>query len=163
MSIRVDSTRLISGALVVGNRALGVIGSAIPSAGTNGAGYIYNDLILPADANKEYRGLIVTPPASGTFFAYEDSSFDFSAADGTYSFLYRLFEDGVDKGTATGSVTIGAGGASAVTGVSVSPTTAAGSQTFTATVAGTNSPSQAVTWSATAGSINSAGVFTAPA
>jgi hypothetical protein len=53
---------------------------------------------------------------------------------------------------------------STVTGVNVSPTTATGSQTFTATVAGTGSPSQAVTWSTTAGSINSStGVFTAPA
>jgi hypothetical protein len=60
------------------------------------------------------------------------------------------------------------GAAPTVTGVTVSPSTAtvAGgdAQVFTATVAGTNSPSQAVTWSIVAGggSINAAGVFFAP-
>lgn len=67
------------------------------------------------------------------------------------------------KGTAT--VTIGAA-SSTVTGVTVSPSTAnvagGGSQTFTAAVAGTNSPSQSVNWGASAGSITSGGVFTAP-
>jgi hypothetical protein len=50
-----------------------------------------------------------------------------------------------------------------VTSVTVSPSTAIGSTTFSATVNGTNSPSQSVTWSATSGTINSSGVFTAPA
>ena len=48
----------------------------------------------------------------------------------------------------------------------MSPTTAtlsgAGTQTFTAVVTGTFSPSQSVTWAASAGSITSGGVFTAP-
>ncbi|MGZ8339139.1 MAG: fibronectin type III domain-containing protein [Telluria sp.] len=62
------------------------------------------------------------------------------------------------------SLTIATSAAAAtVTGVSVSPTAAAGSQTFTASVSGTNSPSQAVTWAASAGTISSSGVFTAPA
>ena len=54
-----------------------------------------------------------------------------------------------------------------VTGVTVSPSSPSvaggASQTFTATVAGTNSPAQTVTWTASAGSITSGGVFTAPA
>lgn len=50
-----------------------------------------------------------------------------------------------------------------VSSVTVSPSTATGSTTFSAVVAGTNSPSQAVTWSTTSGAISSAGVFTAPA
>jgi hypothetical protein len=64
------------------------------------------------------------------------------------------------------SVTIGAP-SSTVSGVTVSPGTAnvagSGTQAFTASVAGTGSPSQAVNWSTSAGSINSAGVLTAPA
>lgn len=52
---------------------------------------------------------------------------------------------------------------STVTGVTVSPTTATGSATFTAPVTGTGGPSQAVTWTTTAGGITSGGVFTAPA
>lgn len=58
-------------------------------------------------------------------------------------------------------------GSSTVTSVSVSPTSATlaggGTQQYTATVVGTNSPSQAVTWQASAGSIDSSGLFTAPA
>lgn len=54
-----------------------------------------------------------------------------------------------------------------VSGVSVSPSapsvTGAATQQFTATVSGTNSPSQSVTWTASAGSISSGGLFTAPA
>jgi hypothetical protein len=109
-SIRVDTASLIPGAIVVGNRGLGVLGSAIPSTGLYGPSYLYNDLVLPADANKEIRGLIVTPPSAGTFFAYEDGSFSLiGAPDGTYAFVYRLYVDGVDLGTAVGTITIGAG------------------------------------------------------
>ena len=107
MSLRVDTSSLISGALVCGNRGLGVLGSEVPSTGDNGAGYVYNDLSLPADANKEVRGLIVTPPSAGTFFAYEDSSFEFTAPNGAYSFTYRLFVDGADLGTATVTLSVG--------------------------------------------------------
>lgn len=52
---------------------------------------------------------------------------------------------------------------STVTSVSVSPATATGSTTFHATVQGTNNPPQGVAWSASAGTITSAGEFTAPA
>lgn len=56
--------------------------------------------------------------------------------------------------------------ASTVTSVSVSPSTASinagGTQQFAATVNGTGSPSQSVTWSANGGSVNSSGLYTAP-
>lgn len=108
MSLRVDTSPLISGALVVGNRGLGVLGSAVPSAGDNGAGYLYNDLSLPADANKEVRGLILTQPSAGTLYAYEDSSFEFSGApDGSYTFTYRLYVDGADTGVGTVNLQVG--------------------------------------------------------
>lgn len=56
------------------------------------------------------------------------------------------------------------GGTATVTGVSVSPGTATGSTQFSATVQGTNGPSQAVTWSKTGGgTISGSGLFTAPA
>lgn len=111
MSCRVDST-LIAGACVVGDRGLGVLGSVIRATtgtGAHGPGYLYNDWQAGDDA-KEFRGLIVTPPASGTLLAYEDGSFDFAApADGSYSFVYRLYVDGADLGTATATFTVGAG------------------------------------------------------
>lgn len=108
MSLRVDTSPLISGALVVGNRGLGVLGSAVPSTGDNGAGYLYNDLSLPADANKEVRGLILTQPSAGTLYAYEDSSFEFTGApDGSYTFTYRLYVDGADTGVGTVNLQVG--------------------------------------------------------
>lgn len=57
--------------------------------------------------------------------------------------------------------------AATITGVTISPTSATvnggESQTFTATVSGTGDYDSTVTYSATAGTITSAGVFTAPA
>jgi hypothetical protein len=132
MSLRIDTTELIAGAYVVGNTGLGVLGSVVRSAtadGAHGAGFLYNDW-QAGDDDKEFRGLIVTPPASGTLFAYEDGSFDFDApGDGSYSFTYRLFVDGVDLGTAVASFTIGAG-----SGVTAA-VAGAGTVTYTGTAA----------------------------
>lgn len=134
MSIRVDTSSLIPGAIVCGNRGLGVIGSAIPSDGDHGAGYAYNDLSLPADANKEIRGEILTVPSSGNFFAYEDTSFELDgAADGTYTFSYRLYVDGADLGTATATIVVGV-----VNGAATASITAIGMTSPTATAAGTS-------------------------
>lgn len=108
MSLRIDTAELISGAYVIGETGLGVLGSDVPSTGLYGASYLYNDLTLPADASKEVRGLIVTPPSAGTFYAWEDGSFSLvGAPDGVYTFVYRLYVDGVDLGTATDTITIG--------------------------------------------------------
>ena len=100
-SLRIDTTELISGALLIGETGLGVLGSAIPATGDNGAGYAYNDLSLPADNSKEICGRITTWPSAGTLFAYEDTSFDFTAPDGAYSFQYQLYVDGVATGSPT--------------------------------------------------------------
>lgn len=116
MSLRIDTSELIAGALVIGNTGLGVLGSDVPATGEAGASYLYNDLSLPADNNVEVRGQIITPPSAGTFFAWEDGSFSLTGApDGNYTFTYRLYADGVDLGTATGTVTFGAS-AGALTG-----------------------------------------------
>lgn len=147
MSIRVDTASLISGAVVVGNRGLGVLGSDIPSTGTNGASYLYADLSLPADANKEYSGFVVTPPGVGNFFAYEDGSYTYFGQSTT--FVYKLREDGVDKGnqtititspdgaapgaTLTGASTISAGAASS--GAATSATAPGASLTGASTIA----------------------------
>jgi hypothetical protein len=106
MSYRFDAP-LITGAYHFGNRGLGVLGSAIPTTSDHGGAVLANDLVLPNDLTREIRCLLVTSPSSDTLVLYEDGSFTFSAPDGTYSFVYRLFEDGMDKGTATVTVTIG--------------------------------------------------------
>lgn len=109
MSLRIDTAEWISGSLLIGETGLGVLGSDIPSAGDNGAGYAYNDLSLPADASKEICGRITNWPSSGTLFAYEDTSFEFSGApDGVYSFQYQLYVDGVSTGSPqTVTLTVG--------------------------------------------------------
>lgn len=135
MSLRISPTPLIAGAVVVGNTGLGVLGSAVPSSGDAGASYLYNDLTLPADNNVEVRGLIVTPPSAGAFFAFEDGAFTLTgAADGSYSFVYRLFADGVDLGTATASIAVGVSGSATVTVAAAGLVT--GTVAATATVAG---------------------------
>ena len=108
---------MVPGAYHYGGGGLGVLGSAVPSTGEHGASYLYNDLTLPADNNVEVRGLIVTPPAAGTWFAWEDGSFSLTgAADGAYTFVYRLYADGVDMGLVTSTITIGSESLSALSG-----------------------------------------------
>lgn len=108
MSIRVDSSSWIPGAIVVGNRGLGILADSIPATGDAGPSFLYNDLSLPADNGKEICGRVTSWPAAGTLTTYENGSFEFSgAADGTYSFQYTLLVDGVSQGTGTVSLQVG--------------------------------------------------------
>jgi hypothetical protein len=90
-----------------------------------------------------------------------------TASTQTITITARSTVDTTKTGTATVTVAAASAPAPTVSSVTVAPATAnvAGgtTQQFTATVNGTNSPSQGVTWSTTAGAISSAGVFTAPA
>lgn len=111
MSCRVDTSPLIAGACVVSlYPGLGIDGAtmrATTGTGAHGPGLLYNDWDAGDDA-KEFRALIETPPAAGTFTPYEDGSFTLAgAADGSYSVVYRLFVDGADLGTATSTITVG--------------------------------------------------------
>lgn len=120
MSVRIDTSEWIANSLIIGNTGLGVLGSAIPSSGDSGPGFVYNDLSFPDDANKEICGRITSWPSAGTLVVYEDTSFEFSGApEGRYTFVYQLYVDGVATGfpvevtiiigatthTATGSLT----------------------------------------------------------
>ena len=90
--------------MLIGDAGHGVLGSEVPSTGDDGPGYLYNDLVLPADANKEVRGQITTVPLHGTLIAYEDSSFLYTPNTdyvGTDSFAYQLYVDGVATGSPT--------------------------------------------------------------
>lgn len=107
MSIRVDSSPLIAGAVVVGVPGLGVLAEAVPSAGERGAGYLYDSLEFPADNGKEVRGLITTWPTLGTLTALEDSSFEYDGASDTFAF--QMYVDGQPVGTPQPvTVTVGA-------------------------------------------------------
>lgn len=107
MSIRVDSSQLITGAVVVGAPGLGVLAESVPSTGEHGAGYLYTSLEFPADNGKEVRGLITTWPTLGTLTAYEDSSFEYDGPSDTFAF--QMYVDGAAVGTPqTVTVTVGA-------------------------------------------------------
>lgn len=110
MSAVFDTSPLVTG-LLSGQNGHGVLAENIPSTGTHGAAYTYNDLSLPADNGKEIRGLITVPPSGPnvvSFFAYEDTSFVLVvSADGVYTFDYELFVDGVSAGEETATVQIG--------------------------------------------------------
>lgn len=116
MSIRVDSTPWIAGAVVVGDPGLGVSAEAIPSTGENGAGIAYSSLSFPADTGKEVRVVLTSWPSSGTLILYEDTSFEYDGP--SFSTNYQLYLDGVAVGTPqVFSVNISA------TSVNVLPTT----------------------------------------
>ena len=114
MSIRVDSSSWVSGAIVVGEPGLGVLGSEVPSSGDAGPAPLYNDITLPTDNNVEVRAELLTLPSAGTLTMAEDSSFEWPASgesvpDGTYTATYRVYRDGVpDAGTETITLTMGA-------------------------------------------------------
>lgn len=111
MSMRVDSNQLIAGRCVVTEYpGHGIQAQNVPATGSNGAGYLYNDIAEYSFATTdELRGQILTLPAAGTLTPYEDSSFSFAGApDGVYTFTYRGFRNGVSYGDYTVTMTIGA-------------------------------------------------------
>lgn len=115
MSVRVDSSSLIPGAVVCGHRGLGVTGAVIratTSTGTHGAGWLYDDWDNSGDDAKEFRLLIETPPSDGALFLYEDGSFSWvPVTDGTRNCVGRLYIDGADQGTETNYLVSGSGAA----------------------------------------------------
>lgn len=128
MSLRIDTTEWIAGALVIGETGLGVLAQNIPATGDYGAGFAFGDLVFPADTGKEVCGRVTSFPAAGKLFAYEDTSFYFiDAPDGAYSFAYTLYEDGVSQGSATVSLIVG--GAVAGMALTLAPAVFAGSAT----------------------------------
>lgn len=137
MSIRVDSSTLITGSVVVGAPGLGVLAELVPSTGEHGAGYLYPSLELPADAGKEVRGLITTWPTLGTLTAFEDSSFEYDGASDTFAF--QMYVDGQPVGTPQ-TVTIAVGvqvSLSSLTTSNVTQTGARHSLTISNAAAGT--------------------------
>lgn len=101
--------QLLTGAYHFGVGGLGVLGSEVPSTGTHGAGYLYNDITLPGEAGDEFYGLITSFPVGlSTFFAYEDSSFTATGPDGSYSFTYTGYKNGAAYGSQTVTITLGA-------------------------------------------------------
>ncbi|MCV2365518.1 hypothetical protein LNV23_18880 [Paucibacter sp. DJ1R-11] len=115
MSIRVDTTSLIPGAIVCGSRGLGVLGSVIranTAAGAAGPGLLYADWDGAADDSVEIRMLIERWPVNGILALGEDGAGSYSG--GADYAIARVFADGVDKGTKVISFFGGAPGSGSV-------------------------------------------------
>lgn len=117
-----------------GAAALGVPGASVPTEGLNGASYLRGGLSSPADDATEVRGVITRWPTLGTLVAQEDGSFSYTGA--TDYAEYRLYVAGpastVDIGYGAGigrfTLTVGAGGASTLSGdIALDAAAAAGS------------------------------------
>jgi hypothetical protein len=137
-----------SGSCTIGDCGGGVLGSSIASSGTNGPGYAYNDLALPADAGKEICGRITTWPASGTLYAYEDTSFSYvPAGDGATSFQYQLYVDYVAIGSPQ-TVALASGGSATAIGATMTGTSTIAAGAASGTAAGT-APGATITGTST--------------
>jgi len=110
MSIRVDSSSLITGAVVVGVPGLGVLAELVPSTGEHGPG-IASTWLGPAEAGKEVRVLITQWPEVGSLFVWEDTSFEYNGPGGAA--YAQLFVDGLPVDTPQ-TVTFTVGAASSV-------------------------------------------------
>lgn len=88
---------------------LGIPASQIPSTGTSGAAYLYNDIAAQgASATDEFYSNILTTPASGTFTHTEYSAFSLvGAADGTHLATYEGYLNGIKYGDYTITMEIG--------------------------------------------------------
>lgn len=108
LSLRIDLTEPIAGALVIGDTGLGVLGSAIPAAGTHGPAYAYDSVVLQgAYAGNEYRGTITSVPAGVSIIAAEDTSFTATGPVGTHTIGWALYENGALVGTTTFTLRFG--------------------------------------------------------
>lgn len=88
---------LIANSHCHGPTGLGVLGSEVPSTGTHGPGFLYPSLALPADANKEIRGVIITQPVGlKSFDVQPTSAFTAEANTGVQSafFDFQVYVDG---------------------------------------------------------------------
>jgi hypothetical protein len=148
---RVDTGNEIPGCTIVGSTpGYGLLAQDITSGGTDGSSPLFASLEFPADQDYEVSATLVTAP-TGTFTLElgDDGSLYYS---GGANVLMLQFWKGVQQVGAPKLVTFSADGTpSIVTGVTISPTTATGSVTFTGTVEGSGSPSQALTYAKMSG------------
>jgi hypothetical protein len=108
MSYRYGGTNP-AGGYHYGKGGLGVLGSEVPSDGVDGASPIYAGLSLPAEADDEFRIVILTEPTLGTLFVYEDTSFNFTGPDGVHTWTYQAYKNGIAYGIGTITLVIGQG------------------------------------------------------
>jgi hypothetical protein len=108
MSYRYGGTNP-AGGYHYGKGGLGVLGSAVPPDGYDGASPVYAGLSLPAEANDEFKIVILTSPTLGALFVYEDTSFNFTGPDGVHTWTYRAYKNGIAYGDGTVTLILGEG------------------------------------------------------
>ena len=89
MSLRADTSQLVTGLLASLYPGHGILGSAVVSAGTNGGSII--SIATTVDPNKEYRLLGVSIPSG--FTVNEDGSGQATLAGVA---VFKLYEDAVE-------------------------------------------------------------------
>ncbi len=141
------------------HHGLGIPLSAVPAAGADSVSVIR--ALMEAGDNPLSEARVVYSSTPVGFVANGDTGY--SSPAGTIS--YEVFLDGASLGTATDTIS---DATPTVTSVVISPAAPSvlggATQQFSAVVNGTNSPSQAVTWSKTgAGTLSASGLYTAPA
>lgn len=83
----------------------GILGADIPASGDTAGSPVLNDGI---SSTAEYYWRVETLPDAGTLTIYPDLSYLLvGASDGVHPWVYRLFENGIDQGTATVTERIG--------------------------------------------------------
>lgn len=161
-----EINQTVGGMLDSTDPRVGVMASEIP-VGFPNPPFLLND-IDGGFPNRLYSMEILTLPVTGTLYLDKTGAGSFANAPaGIYTGTQRVRKYDIDVGLVSEiempyTITISEPVTSVVSGVNISPNTATGSAAFTATVLGTHTPSQGVTWSATSGNITDDGVFTAP-
>ncbi len=163
-SIIMDSVSFLSTGIVMDtNRGLGQLGPSIPT-GFAQPHPLENDIDVSDPVGTEYAYEVTTIPATLTsFLINQDGSQVASGSDGLHVGVQTTKKNGVWITGVPLTIQIGAV-TSTVTGVTIAPTTATGSTTFSGSVQGIGSPSQSLTFTKISGPGSLSGsAYTAPA
>ena len=100
-----------AGKAVYGVSGIGITGATIraeTATGDHGPGFLYDDWDDSSDDAALFRLEAVTWPTAGTLKVDENGAFYFTdAPDGVYSFVYKGWRNGVDRGNSTETLQIG--------------------------------------------------------
>lgn len=115
MTIRIGRPPGISSGIVIDGGGLGVLAELIPTTGEHGGSILANEAANVANAGKELRAVVTSPPSGSDLVSYMVHSngsveLELTAGDdATYTIGYTAYADGVSIGTATTTVQVGAG------------------------------------------------------
>ena len=154
-TVRVDSTPLVSGAVVVGVAGHGVLGAAVPTTGDDGASLLDQYLTRPYDDDVEVRIVVTAVSAGVTVQLNEDGSGVVTVpSDGAHWIDYEIYKAGALFTSDRANFSVGAlTGAMAATESGSDTASAAGYRSAFGSMAATESGSDTV--SIVGGVINS--------